>query len=93
VLPRPSKNATAKFIADTFIKELHWLRQAEPETGDVIRALQARGVKVTLDIISLQLCKMNDARASHINANQGTIKAVNTSKLNTKSCKYIKTKH
>jgi hypothetical protein len=26
---------------------------------------------------------MNDARASHINANQGTIKAVNTSKLNT----------
>jgi hypothetical protein len=32
--------------------------------------------------ISLQLCKMNEARASHINANQGTIKAVNTSKLN-----------
>jgi hypothetical protein len=31
--------------------------------------------------ISLQLCKMNDARASHINANQGTIKAVDTSKL------------
>jgi hypothetical protein len=24
---------------------------------------------------------MNDARAPHINANQGTIKAVNTSKL------------
>jgi hypothetical protein len=40
--------------------------------------------------ISLQLCKMTDARASHINAQQGTDKAqntknyVNTSKLNTK---------
>jgi hypothetical protein len=31
--------------------------------------------------ISLQHCKMNDARASHINANQGTMKAANTSKL------------
>jgi hypothetical protein len=28
--------------------------------------------------ISLQLCKMTDARASHINADQGTIKAQNT---------------
>jgi hypothetical protein len=31
--------------------------------------------------ISLQLCKMTDARASHINAKQGTIKAQNTIKL------------
>jgi hypothetical protein len=31
-------------------------------------------------IICLQLCKMTDARASHINAKQGTIKAQNTIK-------------
>jgi hypothetical protein len=36
---------------------------------------------------------MNDARASHINAKQGTIRAVNKAKLNTKSYKYIKAKH
>jgi hypothetical protein len=30
--------------------------------------------------ISLQLCKMSDARASHINAKEGTIKAQNTIK-------------
>jgi hypothetical protein len=37
---------------------------------------------ITIDIyISLQLCKMNDARETQINAKQGTIKAVNTSKL------------
>jgi hypothetical protein len=30
--------------------------------------------------IDLQLCKMTDARASHINAKQGTIKAQNTIK-------------
>jgi hypothetical protein len=35
---------------------------------------------------------MNDARASHINAKQGTIRAVNKAKLNTKSCKYEWTK-
>jgi hypothetical protein len=29
----------------------------------------------------IQLCKMTDARASHINAKQGTIKAQNTIKL------------
>jgi hypothetical protein len=29
---------------------------------------------------------MNDARASHINAKQGTIKNVNLAKLDTKSC-------
>jgi hypothetical protein len=31
--------------------------------------------------ISLQLCKMTDARASHINAKQGNIKDQNTIKL------------
>jgi hypothetical protein len=31
--------------------------------------------------IGLQLCKMTDARASHINAEQGTLKAQNTLKL------------
>jgi hypothetical protein len=36
---------------------------------------------------------MNDARVSHINAKQGTIKAVNIAKLDTKSCKYIKAEH
>jgi hypothetical protein len=37
---------------------------------------------IYLDIyISLQLCKTTDARASHINAKQGTIKAQNTIRI------------
>jgi hypothetical protein len=41
----------------------------------------ARVASVLLIYISLQLCKMTDARASHINAKQGTIKAQNKIKL------------
>jgi hypothetical protein len=42
---------------------------------------QARRFSEQLHIyISLQLCKMTDARASHINAKQGTMKAQNTIK-------------
>jgi hypothetical protein len=46
--------------------------------GKLEEARERRPAVVNDIYISLHLCKMTDARASHINAEQGTIKAQNT---------------